>query len=760
MVGIPLDFDAADYLFLLDPGLGITTVEQAVDYYTGGGGSNLPYTYTLPPKFDTDIYIAWSVRNANGVCDLRTAVCAWLADPTTGPESYSVPVDFNDVLYKILYPDAVAFDTPKKAYIDYLLRCSSDLRRPIYAASNIVTTWTISGLKTSQWTSVEGGGGVTYSCNVGVGGVVRPLYAVDVSGDVNLTGQLLSNGVPYVASQWTSLEGGIFFGCNIGIGRSFDASGKFALDVSGGVRVTGPVVIGPGSLTDPVALHVTGDLRVDGTAVVGNLTDSCGNTFLRAAEALWREGGSTLLFDPDFGGDPVAGARTSCRYVQIGTLVIAEIATVFQAPPPALAGPWRWTLPVQARAPLLSEAIVGSVKLTTAWATYTASAELHAGSVVCGSLPMAPAPFGALDFEWNVGDTVVFSLSYEAGSASVDLPPPLSPLTVDTSGNLFLDGRLQFLAAASLQASQYSVLWTSGSDADANPAVGDGILDARYSQTGCTVALYVRMAAGSATSFGVGPWFFSAPLPASRTRDAAAWARDASGTLFPVLTTICGNVVFVQASALAPFAWAAGCVLDLDMAYEVSTFPLVSPAVSALLQADDSGVAITGLLRATTLAGVGSNITEVDSRNITWSPASVPYSALATGEVLSHFSDDRLKTRVATLTGALEKVESMTAFTYVHNDMARAYGFKNPRQRVGLSAQDVERVVPEAVSIAPFDAEIVDGHVTSRSGKNFMTVQYTAVVPVLIAALQEEAKHRRELEARLEVLEKNVQMHE
>ena len=246
-------------------------------------------------------------------------------------------------------------------------------------------------------------------------------------------------------------------------------------------------------------------------------------------------------------------------------------------------------------------------------------------------------------------------------------------------------------------------------------------------------------------------------------------------------------------------------MLDLDVTYEVATFPFVSPVASALLQANASGIAIAGLVRATTFAGVGSNITDVDSRNVTWAPASVPSSALpgplsqwapatasdaasgsiffaagnvgvgtndpaaftlqvsgsigSTGEMTSHFSDDRLKTRVATLTGALDKVESMTAFTYVHNDLARDYGFKDPRQRVGLSAQDVERAVPEAVSIAPFDAEIVNGRVTSRSGKNFMTVQYTAVVPVLIAALQEEAKLRRDLEARLENLEKNILLH-
>ena len=111
---------------------------------------------------------------------------------------------------------------------------------------------------------------------------------------------------------------------------------------------------------------------------------------------------------------------------------------------------------------------------------------------------------------------------------------------------------------------------------------------------------------------------------------------------------------------------------------------------------------------------------------------------------------------MASVTGALAKVEGLTAFTYTHNDLARSYGFKDPRRRIGLSAQDVERAVPEAVCLAPFDSVIVDGRVTSRSGKNFMTVQYSAVVPLLVAALQEEAKLRRDLEARVEILEKKI----
>jgi hypothetical protein len=53
-------------------------------------------------------------------------------------------------------------------------------------------------------------------------------------------------------------------------------------------------------------------------------------------------------------------------------------------------------------------------------------------------------------------------------------------------------------------------------------------------------------------------------------------------------------------------------------------------------------------------------------------------------------------------------------------------------------AQDVEKVLPEAVKLAPFDRSIDEnGVVNSKSGENYLTVQYEKIVPLLIAAINE-----------------------
>jgi hypothetical protein len=118
----------------------------------------------------------------------------------------------------------------------------------------------------------------------------------------------------------------------------------------------------------------------------------------------------------------------------------------------------------------------------------------------------------------------------------------------------------------------------------------------------------------------------------------------------------------------------------------------------------------------------------------------------ASGDITALYSDERLKTKTGTLTGALDKVCSLDTFTYRNNELAQSFGFKDDYQRVGVSAQQVQKVLPEAVRPAPFDAE-------NQSGQNYLTVQYEKLVPLLIEALKEERHLRCQLEERVRALE-------
>ena len=95
----------------------------------------------------------------------------------------------------------------------------------------------------------------------------------------------------------------------------------------------------------------------------------------------------------------------------------------------------------------------------------------------------------------------------------------------------------------------------------------------------------------------------------------------------------------------------------------------------------------------------------------------------ATNNITAYYSDDRLKTRLGSIENALDKVMSLTGFYHEANETAQALGY-TPVREVGVSAQDVQKVMPEIVAPAPIDPQ-------------YMTVRYERMVPLLIEAIKE-----------------------
>jgi len=120
-------------------------------------------------------------------------------------------------------------------------------------------------------------------------------------------------------------------------------------------------------------------------------------------------------------------------------------------------------------------------------------------------------------------------------------------------------------------------------------------------------------------------------------------------------------------------------------------------------------------------------------------------------DVVQYYSDERLKDKVATLDGALSAVVSWTPFKYRDSDLAKKHNLYNDKVQVGLSAQEVQRSFPELVELAPFDTEHdnsdpMNPRRYSKSGEEYLTLNYHRLVPVLVQAI-------KELEARVAQLE-------
>jgi hypothetical protein len=116
----------------------------------------------------------------------------------------------------------------------------------------------------------------------------------------------------------------------------------------------------------------------------------------------------------------------------------------------------------------------------------------------------------------------------------------------------------------------------------------------------------------------------------------------------------------------------------------------------------------------------------------------------ATNQITSYYSDERLKEDIVEITDALEKVMALRGVTYKPNSIAESLGYKKQNE-VGVIAQDVEKVLPEAVKPAPFDIMLFENTEISRSGENYKTVQYEKLVPLLIEAIKELNNQVQEL---------------
>ena len=124
----------------------------------------------------------------------------------------------------------------------------------------------------------------------------------------------------------------------------------------------------------------------------------------------------------------------------------------------------------------------------------------------------------------------------------------------------------------------------------------------------------------------------------------------------------------------------------------------------------------------------------------------IPGQIVATNSITAYYSDERLKEIKYTIPDALNKTLSLSGVIFTQNKKAEDFGYTNYESQVGVIAQQVQKVLPEAVKIAPFD---MDGLGGSMSGENYLTVQYEKIVPLLIEAIKEQQRQIDSLELKI-----------
>jgi hypothetical protein len=111
------------------------------------------------------------------------------------------------------------------------------------------------------------------------------------------------------------------------------------------------------------------------------------------------------------------------------------------------------------------------------------------------------------------------------------------------------------------------------------------------------------------------------------------------------------------------------------------------------------------------------------------------------GDIVAFFSDERLKTKQGGIDNALQKILQLDGFYYTTNDLAKSVGYKEEGLQIGISAQQVQNILPEVVTLAPFDSTYDDnGNLYSISGENYLTVKYEKMVPLIIEGIKDQQK--------------------
>ena len=100
----------------------------------------------------------------------------------------------------------------------------------------------------------------------------------------------------------------------------------------------------------------------------------------------------------------------------------------------------------------------------------------------------------------------------------------------------------------------------------------------------------------------------------------------------------------------------------------------------------------------------------------------------ATGNIVAYYSDEKLKDFEGTIPNALDKVCKLNGYYYTQNEKAAELGYENYERQVGVSAQEVEKVMPEVVETAP---------ISYNNDEDYLTVDYGRLVPLLIESIKE-----------------------
>jgi len=121
---------------------------------------------------------------------------------------------------------------------------------------------------------------------------------------------------------------------------------------------------------------------------------------------------------------------------------------------------------------------------------------------------------------------------------------------------------------------------------------------------------------------------------------------------------------------------------------------------------------------------------------------------------LAGASDIRFKKNIEIIPNAIEKIKTINGYTFDWDSENEDYNYSEKEGRdAGVIAQEIQKVLPEVVQIATVDRN-EEGK--STSGKNYLSVDYKKIIPLLIQGIKEQETSIQELKAEVETLKTQI----
>lgn len=205
----------------------------------------------------------------------------------------------------------------------------------------------------------------------------------------------------------------------------------------------------------------------------------------------------------------------------------------------------------------------------------------------------------------------------------------------------------------------------------------------------------------------------SAGLVFDKTSDTLTVGNTISTTTVNAAAHTVGSATIANSSGVYTTGVVNAATLSVGSTFKANSTTVTVPAMNVASNSVTLGTTV--YVSATGNTGFG-NSAPADKLH-------VQGNIVASGDITTAYSDDGLKNREFIIYEALEKVKALDGFYYTPNKIAIDFGAR-PERQVGVSAQQVQAVLPEVVR-------------PSYIGEEYLTVQYDRLIPLLIEAIKE-----------------------